>query len=63
MPCSVVHRQTGTPTSRLNGKEVNAMDIHKLAAWASIGSFIVAVVGLALAVWQERQEKKKRPPK
>jgi hypothetical protein len=38
------------------------MDIHKLAAWASVGSFIVAVVGLALAVWQERHDKKKRPP-
>jgi hypothetical protein len=38
------------------------MDIFVIAAWSSLGSFLVAVAGLILEVWRRRQDKKKRPP-
>jgi len=37
------------------------MDIFELAAWAGIGSFIVAVVGIVVRIWRaKRFDKKKR---
>jgi len=38
------------------------MDIYEIAAWATIGSFLVAVAGLVRVAWRRRQ-KQKRPRK
>ena len=40
------------------------MDIFEIAAWATVGSFIVAVAGIVLKFWRTRRfGKKKRPRK
>jgi hypothetical protein len=44
-------------------EEVNRMDIYEVAAWAGIGSFVLALVGFVLVVWRgKRRDKKRRPP-
>jgi len=38
------------------------MGLYEIAAWATIGSFLAAVIGIALKVWRIRQGKR-RPRK
>jgi len=38
------------------------MVIFVIAAWSSLGSFLVAIAELFLRVWRRCQDKQKRPP-